>query len=122
MIGTVIGFALATTGIPLWQPLDKAAQMVGNTTAPCMLLALGLDLRDKIRVALSGNWRAAMPRFSIITVVKLIVNPILAWGFLSYFGVTGTWLAVGVIQSGTATALVSYVIRKYMVMYPKRWP
>ncbi|WP_419785164.1 AEC family transporter [Pseudodesulfovibrio sp.] len=110
MVGTIVGLALGLTGIGLWGPLDKAAEMVGNTTAPCMLLALGLDLRDKLRVALTGNWRARMPRIGIITVVKLAINPILAWFLLSLFGVSGTWLAVGVIQSGTATALISYVI------------
>ena len=110
MVGTVIGFALSVTGVGLWQPLDKAAQMVGNTTAPCMLLALGLDLRDKLRVAVTGNWKARMPRITAVTVVKLAVNPLLAWWLLSSFGVQGTWLAVGVIQSGTATALISYVI------------
>lgn len=110
MMGIFIGFALGATGIGLWLPLDKAAEMVGNTTAPCMLLALGLDLREKLRVGLSDNWRARLPRISIVTVVKLVINPILAWGLLSLFGVTGTWLAVGVIQSGTATALITYVI------------
>jgi len=110
MVGTVVGLALCGTGIGLWQPLDKAAEMVGNTTAPCMLLALGLDLRDKLRVAVSGNWRARMPRITAVTVIKLAVNPLLAWWLLSSFGVEGTWLAVGVIQCGTATALISYVI------------
>jgi len=110
MIGMAVGLALCGTGIGLWQPLDKAAAMVGNTTAPCMLLALGLDLRDKLRVAVTGNWRARMPRITAVTVVKLAVNPLLAWWLLSSFGVEGTWLAVGVIQSGTATALVSYVV------------
>lgn len=110
MVGTLVGFVLGPTGIGLWGPLDKAAEMVGGTTAPCMLLALGLDLRGKVRVALSGNWRAAMPRIGAVGVLKLAINPLLAWALLSLFGVGGTWLAVGVIQSGTATALVSYVI------------
>ena len=110
MIGTAVGFALALTGTELWTPLDRAADMVGSTTAPCMLLALGLDLREKFRVALTGNWRARMPRITAVTVVKLVVNPILGWVLLSAFGITGTWLAVGVIQSGTATALITYVI------------
>lgn len=110
MVGTIVGFAIGASGAGLWQPLDRAAEMVGNTTAPCMLLALGLDLRDKVRVAMTGNWRARMPRITAVTVAKLVINPFLAWALLSYFGVSGIWLAVGVIQSGTATALVTYVI------------
>jgi predicted permease len=110
MVGMVVGFGLGLTGIGLWGPLDRAAEMIGGTTAPCMLLALGLDLREKVRVALSGNWRSALPRIGAVTVVKLVLTPLLAWGLLSLFGVTGTWLAVGVIQSGAATALVTYVI------------
>lgn len=110
MVGTIVGFGLCLTGTGLWGPLDKAAEMIGNTTAPCMLLALGLDLRGKVRVALSGDWRRRMPRIGAVSVVKLVLNPLLAWALLASFGVTGTWLAVGVIQSGTATALISYVI------------
>lgn len=110
MVGTIIGFALCLSGSGLWQPLDKAAEMVGNTTAPCMLLALGLDLRTKVRVALTGNWRSGLPRFTLATLAKLVLNPIIAYFLLSFFGVTGTWLAVGIIQCGTATALVTYVI------------
>jgi hypothetical protein len=110
MVGTVVGFILCFSGVHIWQPLDKAAKMVGDTTAPCMLLALGLDLRKKVRVALSGNWKSGIPRFTIASVIKLVVNPIVAWYMLSLFGVSGIWLAVGVIQCGTATALVTYVI------------
>lgn len=110
MVGTVIGFALCFSGIGIWQPLDKAAEMIGNTTAPCMLLALGLDLRAKVRVALAGNWKQRFPRFTLASIAKLVINPILAWYMLSLFNVSGIWLAVGVIQCGTATALVTYVI------------
>ncbi|MDD3313807.1 AEC family transporter, partial [Pseudodesulfovibrio sp.] len=110
MLGMFAGLALGATGVGLWKPLDRAAELVGNTTAPCMLLALGLDLRAKLRVGLSGDWKRRMPRISAVAAIKLVLNPILAWALLSLCGVTGTWLAVGVIQSGTATALVTYVV------------
>lgn len=119
MLGTGVGFVLGVSGLGLWEPLDKAASMVGDTTAPCMLLALGLDLRDKVRVALSGGRGLGLPRLGLATLVKLVIHPLLAWGLLALFGVTGTWLAVGVIMSGTATALVSYVIAQIYGQVPE---
>ncbi|WP_461210070.1 AEC family transporter [Desulfocurvus sp. DL9XJH121] len=119
MIGTCLGFALGASGLGLWEPLDKAASMVGNTTAPCMLLALGLDLRDKVRVALTGERTFSLPRLAAATVAKLVVHPLLTWALLAAFGVTGTWLAVGVIMSGTATALITYVIAQIYDQVPE---
>lgn len=109
MASICVGFLLGGTGIGLWTPLDKAAAMVGNTTAPCMLLALGLDLRAKMRVAFSGK-RFDYTRFGVTVLMKLVLNPILAWYLFLFLGVQGTWLAVGVIMSGTATALMTTVV------------
>ncbi len=119
MCGTFVGLALGCTGLGLWGPLDRAAAMVGGTTAPCMLLALGLDLREKIRVAFSGEKRMRLTRLAGAAFLKLVVNPALAWALLDVFGVTGAWLAVGVIVSGTATALVSYVIAEIYGQVPE---
>ncbi|HCR14481.1 MAG TPA: AEC family transporter [Solidesulfovibrio sp.] len=119
MLGTFAGFALCVTGLGLWGPLDKAAAMVGNTTAPCMLLALGLDLRDRLRVAFSGDKRFGYFRLAATTLLKLVVNPLLAWALLLLFGVTGTWLAVGVIMCGSATALLTYVLAEIYGQVPE---
>ncbi len=110
MLATATGMALGLSELGLPGPVDGAAQMLGNTAAPCMLLALGLDLRDKVYTALHGERRLNLIRLSGASMVKLVINPLLAWLFLSLAGVTGTWLAVGVIMSGTATALLTYVI------------
>ena len=106
---TLLGFVLGLTGLGLWGPLDKAVTMIGSTTAPCMLFALGLDLRAKIRLALGGERGNSMKRLTLASVIKLVVHPLLAWLLLAMFGVSGVWLVVGVIQSGTATALVTTV-------------
>ncbi|WP_461210069.1 AEC family transporter [Desulfocurvus sp. DL9XJH121] len=108
--GAALGFVLGGTGLGLWEPLDKAAKMVGDTSAPCMLLALGLDLRSKVRMALSGERKFNTPWLVSVAVIKLVIHPLLAWALLAACGVTGTWLAVGVIMSGTASALLTYVM------------
>lgn len=109
VLGTCMGFILAATGLGLWGPLDKAVAMVGSTTAPCMLLALGLDLRGKVSIALAGERRSGITRMLLASVIKLVVHPLLAWLLLAWFGVSGPWLVVGVIMSGAATALVTTV-------------
>lgn len=119
MLGTCVGFGLGLSGLGLWEPLDKAAAMVGGTTAPCMLLALGLDLRDKACAAFSGERRMSMTRLALISLTKLVLHPLLAWGLLALFGVTGSWLVVGVIMSGAATALLTCVIGQIYRQVPE---
>lgn len=119
MLGMCAGLILGGAGWGLWQPLDRAAALIGNTTGPCMLLALGLDLRTKYKVAVSGGRGLNLPRLGGVSLLKLAVQPLLAWWILDLMGVTGTWLAVGVIMSGTATALLSYVIAELYEAVPE---
>ena len=119
MLGMCGGFLLGGSGLGLWGPLDKAAELIGNTTAPCMLLALGLDLRGKYRVAALSGKGLNLPRLGGVGMLKLVVHPLLTWWLMDLLGVGGTWLVVGVIMSGTATALVSYVIAEIYDAVPE---
>jgi predicted permease len=109
VIALVCGAVLCLSGLGLPEPVARAAGMIGSTSAPCMLLALGMDMRNKLRLAMSatgGVW----PRQAAVHAVKLILHPFLAWGLMEACGVQGLWLAVGVIMTGTATAVGAYVI------------
>ena len=61
LLATLVGLGLACSGLGLWQPLDHAAALIGSTAAPCMLLALGFDLRQKLVLALRRNEAGAGP-------------------------------------------------------------
>ena len=110
IIALAAGSLLGLTGLGLWGPLDRTAAFIGSTSAPCVLLALGLDLRSKLRLALRASGGNMAVRQAGVSVAKLLVHPLLAWGIMHVLGVTGLWLAVGVIMSATSTAVGAYAL------------
>ena len=84
-----------------------------------MLLALGLDLRQKLVVATRQAHGHAMLRLSWFVLCKLLVHPLLCWAMLAALGVSGLWLVISVIISATATALVVTVIAEVYSTVPE---
>lgn len=75
LLATLAGLALACSGLGLWQPLDHAAALIGSTAAPCMLLALGFDLRQKLVLALRRNGGHTVIRQAWLLLCKLASIP-----------------------------------------------
>ena len=119
LLSTLAGIALSASGLGLWAPIDRAVSLVGYTAAPCMLLALGLDLRQKLVVATRQAHGHAMLRLSWFVLCKLLVHPLLCWAMLAALGVSGLWLVISVIISATATALVVTVIAEVYSTVPE---
>ena len=61
--GMAGGVLVSALGLGLWDPLNRAAELVGHTAAPCMLVTLGLTLLALVllRAALTGRPCAAAP-------------------------------------------------------------
>jgi len=110
ILALAAGALLGLTGLGLWGPLDRTAAFIGSTSAPCVLLALGLDLRSKLRLALRASDSSMAARQAGVSAAKLLVHPLLAWGIMHVCGVPGLWLAVGVIISATPTAVGAYAL------------
>lgn len=110
LLATLAGAALSLSGLGLWEPLDRTISLVGYTAAPCMLLALGLDLRQKLALAMRRAQGRAALRQTWLIACKLLLHPLLCWGIMWLLGISGVWLAIGVIMSGTATALIVTVL------------
>jgi predicted permease len=107
----VIGFILGGSGIGLWKPLARMADLVGSTCGICALLALGLGFRQKLRVArhAPGTLLHKAGRQAGIALIKLVVHPFIAWLIMYMAGVDGLWMGIGVVMSGVATAVGGYV-------------
>ena len=119
LMATLTGICLAAGGWGLWHPLDRVAQLVGYTAAPCMLLALGLEMRQKIVLAAKNtHWQAVARQMWYLT-AKLVLNPLLCWAAMVALGVQGLWLSIGVVMSGTATALVVSVMAEIYRAIPE---
>ena len=104
-----VGLILSLSGIGLWEPLDRVAGIIGNTAAPCMLLSLGFDLRQKLALAARRGQGHAALRQAWVLLCKLLLLPLLAWGIMAAVGLPPLWTAVGVLISATGTALISSV-------------
>lgn len=107
--GMAGGVLVSALGLGLWGPLDRASALVGHTAAPCMLITLGLTLRQRLAVVLSRPGHA-LPRQLCVQVCKLVVQPLLCWAILAALGLEGLWLAVSVIMSACGSALVIPVL------------
>ena len=96
-VGSLIGLALALTGIKLPVIINQPLTLVGGMAVPSMLLAYGISLR------LGPRPGAGEPPSQIATLasIKLIVQPIAAYLIGSYaVGLTGNdLLAVTVIAA-----------------------
>lgn len=119
LLSTVAGLSLAVAGSGLWAPLDRACALVGFTAAPCMLVALGLDLGQKLRLALTRSAGHAFWRQAWLVGCKLVLCPLLCWLIMAPLGVEPLWLGVGVLMSATGTALVASVLAQVYNALPE---
>ena len=115
--GMAGGVLVSALGLGLWDPLNRAAELVGHTAAPCMLVTLGLTLRERLAVVCGGGDEGvealtarAAERQTALQICKLVVQPLVCWGILAALGVEGLWLAVSVIMAASGSALVVPVL------------
>ena len=105
-----LGLILSLSGVGLWRPLDRVAELIGNTAAPCMLLSLGFDLRQKMALAARRGQGHAFLRQAWVLLCKLVLLPLLAWGIMETIGLPPLWTAIGVLISATGSALIASVL------------
>lgn len=110
LLAVLCGMVLACTGLGLWEPLDRTARLLGHTAAPCMLLALGYDVQERLALVHQQRLSSVLVRQGWIVGCKLLLHPLLCWLLLWLLGVDGLWLTVSVLLSATAAALVNAVM------------
>lgn len=82
----------------------------GMASVPCALFAMGMVIGK------SGLTLSPWDLLSV-NVVKMVVQPLLAAGFLLMFHVSGDWLLMGILLSGLPTAMVAYLVAKDYGIY-----
>lgn len=112
MVTLALGLFLNLSGVGLWKPFAKVAELVGSTSGTCALIALGFDIRRKVDIAkkATGNLRSKLWRQAGLAGIKLIIMPCVTWVLMVLFGVEGLWFTVGIVMSGVATAVGGYVV------------
>ena len=110
VVGSLVGLALALTGIRLPVAINAPLTLIGGMAVPCMLLAYGISLR------LGPRPGAGEPPIQVATLVslKLIVQPVAAYLIGAYVaGLVGPdLLAVTVIAAlPTAQNVFTFAMR-----------
>ena len=118
VIGSLMGVLFSVMEIPLFDGLAMMIRQLGNTSSPCALFAIGMALAKALR--LDGATDVFKPTASIeiisINLFKLIIQPLIAYGLLLWFGVNHQLLTMGVILAALPTAASVYLLaHKYQI-------
>lgn len=100
-VGSLLGLALALTGVDLPGAVRDPLELVGGMAVPSMLMAYGISLRLGPR---PGHGSSAA-EIGFITVLKLVVQPAAAYGVARFvLGVDATGLFAVTVLAALPTA------------------
>lgn len=100
-VGSLLGVLLSVTGWTLPGFVGDPLELLGNMAVPSMLVAYGVALRLGPGLGRAGS----MPELVTTSVLKLAVQPLVAWGVASLLlGVGGHALLAIVVCSALPTA------------------
>ena len=98
-----IALLLRGTGTTLPVPLYRPIELLSQAAIPVQLLLLGIQLGQ---VRLRGLMREVVP----LTLAKLIIPPVLAFGLTAALGVHGLLRSVLIVEASTPAAVNSLVL------------
>ncbi len=104
-MATALGLSVAISGIPLWEPLDKACSMLGFVSPTCMLFALGFSLRRNLTEAFRGH-SIHMGHQLWMMAWRLVGMPLVVLAALLLLDCNPLWISVSVIMMATGTAIM----------------
>ena len=94
-------FMRTNLNIPLF--LDRTVTLLADASIPAMLVLMGVQFK---RVSWSGK---AAP-LSLVTGLRLVVSPILAFGLAPLFGITGPGRQATILEAAMPSAVLNTVI------------
>lgn len=93
VMGIVIGTIWGMTGWRLPKVVEQSVSLVSTATAPCALIVVGMGLAEH-------SFRAALPKGLAVTLLKLVLQPLLVFGFCRALG-------LGALETNCATLMAS---------------
>lgn len=91
VLGILLGSGWGLIGIALPDVVAKTVDLVAASTTPMCLLVVGMGLARH-------SFFASLPKGTIVTVVKIVIQPFCVWTFCH-------WLGLGVIETNATTLL-----------------
>lgn len=103
VLGILIGSAWSFTGIKLPDFLEKSVELVAMSTTPMCLMVVGMGLAQH-------SFRAALTKGSIITAVKLVLQPLLVWIIAKILGLGTLETNAVVLMASLPVAINIYLM------------
>ena len=119
LLFAVLGFVLSITGLGLWEPLDRTFALIGYSAVPCMLLSLGLGLRERLRMSVRRIRIRGMACQAWLVLWKLLLLPLLCWAIMEVTGATPLWTGVAVLSMATGSGMVASVLAQVYSTVPE---
>lgn len=108
LLATLVGAVACVGHVPVPEGVLYVCRSLAATATPCALVALGMVLSIQMTSSVAGESHPLRQMFA--NAVKLVVEPFVSFLFFSLLGVTGNWLAMGVLLAGMPTGSVAYVL------------
>jgi malonate transporter len=103
VLSTLIGVAWSALGIPMPGPVGAYLRILADALTSCALFAIGLGLSIQ-------GLRANLGRAAALTVVKLVLMPLIVFGFAVALRLEPLYLIAAVICAAVPTAKTVYIL------------
>jgi predicted permease len=103
MYGLVAGFLFNKLDISLPLYIDRSVTLLSNAAIPCMLVLLGLQLER-------SKWTKLSRPLILANAIRLIISPLVAFGFSGLFGLSGATRQAGILEASMPSAVMTTVL------------
>jgi malonate transporter len=111
VMSAVVGVLWSALKLPLPKPVTNLCEILGASSSPCALFAMGLSL-----VAQKGGGNAGETGWLVF--LKLIVQPALTfWLAFGVFGLDAFWATSAVILAALPTGALTFVVAQRYGLY-----
>lgn len=102
-VGLLVGLAFNALDLPIWAPIDRMAELLSASVAPCALFAVGASL---FRYRIFGNIAHCL----VLTALKTLVFPAVVW-VLAFvvFEVDALWGSVAVVLAAQPAGVNAFL-------------
>ena len=110
VIAPLVGVAVAAAGLSVPGPVDKAVKMLAGAASPCALVTIGLFLGAK-RAA--GGERGDTMAAAILVGLKLVLQPVLAFGLAAWLRLPATMTHAVVLLAAMPTGTGPFMLAEF---------
>jgi predicted permease len=103
----LLGLVLNLAGWVVPEPLAKAIGLLGQASVPVMLAVLGITLAETLR---QGTETRCLPALAMVTVLRLLVSPLLAFLLAGLVGMDDLARNVTVLESAMPSAVMTIIL------------